>query len=89
MPSAADSPAPPPRRRGHVSIPERAGARAVTDAAGVRWQVREVDSTATPGGKGPRCLLCESRHAVLRLWHFPAGWQALPDGELLGLWGLA
>ena len=61
--------------------------RQVRDARGAEWTIREVDSTAHPGSRGPRCLLCEDVGVVRRLWNYPSDWYELSDEELVALCG--
>jgi hypothetical protein len=58
--------------------------RALVDARGNEWLVREVD-TPQPWARAKRCLIFSSSAVVRRLWDFPAGWARLSSGELLGL----
>ena len=58
--------------------------RALVDARGNEWLVREVD-TPQPWARAKRCLIFSSAAVVRRLWDFPEGWARMSSGELLGL----
>jgi hypothetical protein len=59
--------------------------RAVRDAAGDRWTVRELDAARLPGSRGWRCLVFENSSIVRRVWHFPEAWHELEPDALLRL----
>jgi hypothetical protein len=50
-----------------------------------RWVVREISTTNQAGGRGRRCLICESDEVVRRVWEYPDDWERLSDEELLEL----
>ena len=58
--------------------------RVVVDAEGSEWVVREVE-TPQAWARGERCLIFSSSAVVRRVWHYPAGWAALPSRALLEL----
>ena len=58
--------------------------RALVDARGNEWLVREVD-TPQPWARAKRCLIFSSAAVVRRLWDFPQGWARLSSGDLLAL----
>ena len=47
------------------------------------WNVKEVDSSQTPGAKRDTCLVCEHDMVVRRRWSYPANWIDLPDAAVL------
>jgi len=75
-----------------VAIPVQADAEARAMAADdaryfragdcCEWRVREVDTSAHPWARGPRCLVFESDAFARRVWRYPAHWRSLPDAAL-------
>ena len=55
------------------------------EVSGEHWTVREVDTTAVPGARAARCLICDSGSIARRLWNYPRDWGALPPSALLRL----
>ena len=49
---------------------------------GIQWRVDELDATATPGSRGPRCLVFDADNVVRRVWAYPANWRELSDYAL-------
>lgn len=49
---------------------------------GLRWLVREVDTTHVPGARAPSCLIFESEGVVRRAWRYPDDWRRLSDDRL-------
>ncbi len=45
----------------------------------------EIDTRATPGSKGPRCLVFDSDAVVRRIWQYPENWRELSDAALASL----
>jgi hypothetical protein len=58
--------------------------RALVDARGNEWLVREVD-TPQPWARAKRYMIFSSSAVVRRLWEFPKDWARLSSGELLAL----
>jgi len=58
--------------------------RALVDARGNEWLVREVN-TPQPWAHAKRCLIFSSSAVVRRLWIYPEGWARLSSAELLAL----
>lgn len=52
---------------------------------GIRWSIREVDSTNVPGARRASCLIFECEGVVRRVWDFNAAWQRASD---VALWTL-
>src|SRR3954468_13485050 len=52
---------------------------------GIRWNVREMDSTRVPGARRDRCLIYESEGIIRRVWDFPETWRELSPDELWAL----
>jgi hypothetical protein len=48
----------------------------------VTWTVHEVDTSAVPGARAPRCLVVESENIVRRVWSYPPNWSAFGDDTL-------
>ncbi|HVX38041.1 MAG TPA: hypothetical protein VHB25_00615 [Gemmatimonadaceae bacterium] len=49
---------------------------------GIEWRVDEHDARATPGAKGPSCLVFDADTVVRRVWAFPEDWNDLSDDAL-------
>jgi hypothetical protein len=49
---------------------------------GMRWRVREVDTTHVPGARAPRCLIFEAEGVVRRVWTYPENWAELNESDL-------
>ena len=52
---------------------------------GERVTVAELDAHGVPGALREACLICESDHAVRRIWRYPADWQRLDDDRVAAL----
>ena len=61
--------------------------RTVIDFEGTTWHVKEIDASALPGNRGPRCLIFETQELMRRIWHYPERWYELPDAALLVIGG--
>src|SRR5256885_1661730 len=46
---------------------------------GVRWSVREVDSSRIPGARRDTCLIFECDGVVRRVWDYAEAWTRLSD----------
>jgi hypothetical protein len=71
--SARAVPAPSPEPRRFVDHVARA------------WTVREVRAPDPRLAARPTCLVFETERLARRVWHFPANWRELSDGELESL----
>lgn len=49
---------------------------------GVRWQVREADTSQSPGARANRCLIFDADGIVYRAWTYPRNWSQLDDESL-------
>lgn len=49
---------------------------------GIQWSVDELDTSATPGSRGPRCLVFDGDSVVRRVWKYPTDWRTLSDTAL-------
>lgn len=52
---------------------------------GERVTVAEINARGVPGALRDECLICESDHAVRRLWRYPADWHHLEDAHVAAL----
>jgi hypothetical protein len=52
---------------------------------GVRWSVREVDTSRIPGARGDTCLIFECDGVVRRVWDYAEAWARLSDEALWAL----
>ena len=59
--------------------------RRVVVRDGERVTVAEIDARGVPGALRESCLICESDHAVRRIWRYPADWQHLDDARVAAL----
>ena len=52
---------------------------------GERVTVAEVDARGVPGALRESCLICETDHAMRRIWRYPTDWHRLDDAKVAAL----
>jgi hypothetical protein len=52
---------------------------------GIRWSVREIDSSRSPGSRRDTCLIFECDGIVRRVWDYAESWPGFSDEALWSL----